>query len=111
MWTLTINNKTGSLIFLKKLKNLKTIDWKKLSLLFLFKNLKAVNFKSRTNSRIQKIVFHDNCVETHPGLLAPAYAASILEGTNPALREFIDSENIITHYNKRLRKRFLRCFQ
>ncbi len=33
-------------------------------------------------------VFHDARVETDPDLLAPAYAVSILEGINPALREF-----------------------
>jgi hypothetical protein len=35
---------------------------------------------------------------TGPGLLALAYAVSILEEINPALREFDDSENMINHY-------------
>ena len=43
--------------------------------------------------------FHDARVETGPCLLALAYAISILEGINPALREFEDSENMIAHYN------------
>ena len=45
-------------------------------------------------------VFHDAHVETYPGLLALAYAVSILQEINPALREFEDSENMINHYNK-----------
>ena len=44
-------------------------------------------------------LFHDARVETDPGLLALAYAVSILVGINPALREFEDSENMIAHYN------------
>ena len=55
-------------------------------------------------------VFHDARVETDPGLLALAYAVSILEGINPALREFEDSENMIAHYNKCLKKRFFEMF-
>ena len=55
-------------------------------------------------------VYHDARVETDPGLLALAYAVSILEGINPALREFEDSENMIAHYNKCLKKRFFEMF-
>ena len=40
-------------------------------------------------------VFHDARVETDRAL---AYAVSILEEINPALREFDDSENMINHY-------------
>ena len=35
---------------------------------------------------------HDARVDTDPGLLALAYAVSILEGINPTLGEFEDSE-------------------
>ena len=69
-----------------------TKETKNLQLAFYNFDLNIKKLEPTLECRTFLAVFHDARVETDPGLLALAYAVSILEGINPALREFEDSE-------------------